>query len=132
MKQPSQQPPANYQWWVMAIVMIGTMMAALDMSIVNVSIPAIMADFGSNVDDIEWVVTGYMIAFATLTPLTAWLRDRIGYRILFITSLFVFTFGSVLCGAAWDVPSLVTARVIQALGGGAISPTRYGYDYRGL
>jgi DHA2 family multidrug resistance protein len=123
MKQSSQQPPANYQWWVMAIVMIGTMMAALDTSIVNVSIPAIMADFGSNVDDIEWVVTGYMIAFATLMPLTAWLRDRIGYRILFVTSLFVFTFGSVLCGAAWDVPSLVTARVIQALGGGAISPT---------
>ena len=63
----------SYKWIVMGIVMIGTMMATLDSSIVNVSIPAIMADFGANIDEIEWVLTGYMIAFATLMPLTAWL-----------------------------------------------------------
>ncbi|HPV99114.1 MAG TPA: DHA2 family efflux MFS transporter permease subunit [Spirochaetota bacterium] len=113
----------SYKWIVMGIVMIGTMMATLDSSIVNVSIPAIMADFGANIDEIEWVLTGYMIAFATLMPLTAWLRDRMGYKALFIGSLFVFTAGSLLCGAAWNTESLVAARVIQALGGGAISPT---------
>lgn len=113
----------GYKWWVMGIVMIGTLMAMLDNSIVNVSIPAIMADFGASVDDIEWIVTGYMIAFATLMPLTAWLRDRIGYKTLFGASLAVFTVGSLLCGAAWNLPSLICARVIQALGGGAIAPT---------
>lgn len=114
---------ARYKWELLGIVMLGTMMAALDSSIVNISLPNIMADFGSTLDDIEWVITGYMLAFATLMPLTAWLRDRIGHRALYLWSLVVFTIGSVLCGLAWDIPSLVVARVIQALGGGAITPT---------
>ena len=117
----SQNP--DYKWWVLGIVMIGTLMGALDSSIVNVSIPRIMADFGSSVDDIEWVVTGYMLAFSTLMPLTAWFRDRVGHKSLYIASLFVFTLGSVLCGFAWNLPSLIVARVIQAFGGGAITPT---------
>jgi EmrB/QacA subfamily drug resistance transporter len=115
--------PHNYKWRVMAIVMIGTLMSALDSSIVNVSLPAMMADFGAGIDDIEWVVTAYMIAFATLMPLTGWFRDRIGYKNLFLASLAVFTIGSLLCGVAWNLPSLLGARVIQALGGGAITPT---------
>ena len=115
--------PHNYRWFVMGIVMIGTMMATLDSSIVNVSIPAIMADFGANVDDVEWVLTGYMIAFACLMPLTAWIRDHIGYKTLYMGSLFVFTLGSLMCGAAWNLQSLIGARIIQALGGGAITPT---------
>ena len=119
----TQEKPHNYKWIVMGIVMAGTLMATLDSSIVNVSIPAIMADFGVSVDDIEWVITGYMIAFATLMPLTAWFRNRIGYKSLYIMSLIVFTSGSLLCGVAWNLPSLIMARVIQALGGGAITPT---------
>jgi DHA2 family multidrug resistance protein len=103
--------------------MIGTLMSALDQSIVNVSLPEIMADFGSTIEDIEWVITGYMLAFATLMPLTAWLREHIGYKKLFLASLLVFTGGSLLCGLAWNLPALVAARVIQALGGGAITPT---------
>lgn len=114
---------SNYKWQVLGIVMIGTLMSALDASIVNVSIPAIMADFGSGLDDIEWVVTSYMLAFASLMPLTAWLRDRVGHKQLYIASLIVFTVGSVLCGAAWNLPTMIIARVIQAIGGGAITPT---------
>src|SRR4051812_3448395 len=100
--------------------MIGTLMSAIDASIVNVSIPAIMADFGSSLEDIEWVITSYMLAFAVLMPLTAWLRDRVGHKWLYTASLIVFTTGSVLCGLAWNLPTLVIARVIQAIGGGAI------------
>jgi DHA2 family multidrug resistance protein len=112
-----------YKWQVLGIVMVGTLMSALDSSIVNVSIPAIMADFGANLDDIEWVITSYMLAFAALMPLTAWLRDRIGHKSLYIASLFVFTAGSLFCGLAWNLPSMIAARVIQAIGGGAITPT---------
>ncbi|HNX24075.1 MAG TPA: DHA2 family efflux MFS transporter permease subunit [Spirochaetota bacterium] len=119
----NQVQPLNYKWIVMGIVMAGTLMASLDSSIVNVSIPAIMADFGASVDEIEWVITGYMIAFATLMPLTTWFRNIIGYRKLYIISVIVFTAGSLLCGLAWNLPSLIVARVIQALGGGAITPT---------
>ncbi len=116
-------PNPNYKWIVLTIVMIGMIMAMLDLSIVNVSIPKIMADFGSNVADIEWVVTAYMLAFAVLMPLTAWFRDRVGHKFLFTVSLLVFTVGSLLCGMAWNIPSLIAARVIQALGGGAMNPT---------
>ena len=113
----------NYKWVVMVIVMVGMIMAMLDSSIVNVSIPAIMADFGSNITDIEWVVTAYVLAFAVLMPLTAWLRDRVGHKLLYSASLLVFTGGSLLCGLAWNLPTLIAARVIQALGGGAMNPT---------
>ena len=112
----------KYAWEVLVIVMIGTLMSALDTSIVNVSLPAIMADFGVGVDDIEWVVTGYMLSFATLMPLTSWLKERIGTKQLYIWSLVIFTLGSVLCGVAWNLPTLISARVIQALGGGALTP----------
>ena len=97
-------------------------MGALDTSIVNVSLPSMMADFGANIKQIEWVITAYMLAFAVLMPLTSWLRDRIGARWLYTGSLILFTAGSVLCGMAWNVPSLIFARVIQALGGGPINP----------
>ena len=117
---PSEE---KYAWEVLGVVMLGTLMAALDSSIVNVSLPAIMADFGSSLDEIEWVITGYMLAFATLMPLTAWFRDRVGHKGLYIGSLAIFTAGSVLCGMAWNLPTLVFARVLQALGGGALTPT---------
>ena len=120
-KFPSPYP--GYKWTVMVIVMLGMIMAMIDSSIVNVSIPTIMADFGANVADIEWVVTAYMLAFAVLMPLTAWLRDRIGHKILYTFSLGLFTLGSLLCGLAWNIPSLIAARVVQALGGGAMGPT---------
>src|SRR5471030_202819 len=123
MTESSSAQTERYKWQVLGIVMIGTLMSALDSSIVNVSIPAIMADFGSSLDDIEWVVTSYMLAFAALMPLTAWLRDRIGHKSLYVLSLAVFTAGSLLCGLAWNLPMLIVARVIQAIGGGAITPT---------
>ena len=116
-------PYPNYKWVVMGIVMIGMVMSTLDSSIVNVSIPTIMANFGSNIADIEWVVTAYMLAFAVLMPLTAWLRDRIGHKLLFTSSLVIFILGSLLCGLAVNIPTLICARIIQALGGGAMTPT---------
>lgn len=113
----------NYKWVLLSIALLGSFMATLDASIVNVSLPAIMADFGASVDQIEWVVTGYMLTFASLISLTGWLRDRVGSKKLFTASLVVFTTGSVLCGMSWNLPSLIAARVLQAAGGGAINPT---------
>ncbi len=118
---PPQDP--GYRWQVLGVVMIGTIMSALDSSIVNVCLPNMMASFGASVDDIEWVITGYMLGFSTFMPLTAWLRERIGHRSLYLLSLGIFTAGSVLCGTAWSLPALIAARVLQAFGGGALTPT---------
>jgi DHA2 family multidrug resistance protein len=120
---PPAPPDAGYRWKVLGVVMIGTVMSSLDSSIVNVCLPSMMSSFGASVDEIEWVITGYMLGFSTFMPLTVWLRDRLGHRTLFLVSLAVFTAGSVLCGIAWSLPVLVVARLIQAFGGGAITPT---------
>jgi DHA2 family multidrug resistance protein len=113
----------NHKWAVLGVVVLGSFMAILDNNIVNVALPKMMANFGATVDQIEWVVTGYMIAFAISMPLTAWLREVSGLKKVFIACLALFCFGSALCGLAWGKDSLIAFRVIQAIGGGAMTPT---------
>jgi len=107
---------------VVVTLMIGTLMAALDMSVVNVSIPAMMEQFHSTVSQIELVVSSYMIGFVIVMPMTDWLKNRLGYYKLYLYCLIVFIIGSLLCGIAWSLPILVAARIVQAFGGGALTP----------
>jgi MFS transporter, DHA2 family, multidrug resistance protein len=121
----NSSPPCeqtNNKWAVLSVVILGSFMAILDNNIVNVALPKIMANFGATVDQIEWVVTGYMIAFAISMPATNWLQQNFGLKKVFIASLGIFCFGSALCGMAWDKDSIIAFRVIQALGGGALMP----------
>ena len=111
------------KWSVLCVVILGTFMAILDSNIVNVALPKMMANFSATVDQIEWVVTAYMIAFAISMPATGWLQSRLGLKDVFIASLVLFVFGSVLCGLAWDKDSMIAFRIIQAAGGGAMMPT---------
>lgn len=108
---------------ILLTLMLGTSMAAIDSSIVNVSLPVIRQQFHADVDEVEWVITAYMIAFCLFIPLISWLKIRVGYFYLFIGSVAVFTLGSLLCSLSPSLTFLVGARVIQAIGGGAISPT---------
>lgn len=112
-----------YKWEVLILAILGTFMAILDSSIVNVALSHLMVTFSANLEQIEWVSTGYMLAFAILMPATTWLRDAIGLRNAFALALLVFTIGSALCGLAWSLDSLIFFRVIQAVGGGALMPT---------
>jgi DHA2 family multidrug resistance protein len=109
--------------WVLITLMMGTSMAAIDSSIVNVSLPVIRNEFKVGIDDVEWVVTAYMVSFCLFIPLINWLKRRVGYYNLFLISVGVFTVGSLLCSLSGSLGMLVVARVIQASGGGAISPT---------
>lgn len=108
---------------VLITLMLGTSMAAIDSSIVNVSLPVIRKEFNVNLDEVEWVITAYMISFTLFIPLITWLKNKIGYFYLFIGSVVVFTIGSLLCSLSHNLILLVAARVIQASGGGAITPT---------
>ena len=71
----------------------------------------------------QWVVTGYMLALAAVIPVTGWAARRVGTRRLYLASLVLFTFGSMLCGLAWSIDSLIVFRVLQGLGGGMLMPT---------
>ncbi len=104
-------------------VMCAAMMAVLDISIVNVALNDIRASFGTPIDQIAWVSTGYMMANVVVIPMTGWFQRKFGYRRYFVASILVFGAASVLCGTAWNLPSLVAFRVLQGLGGGAIMPT---------
>ncbi len=111
------------KWSVLIVVILSSFMAILDNTIVNVALPKIMANFGTTVDQIEWVVTGFMIAFAISMPATSWLREVMGLKKVFMGSLVLFVLGSALCGAAWGKDSLIIFRILQAIGGGAMMPT---------
>jgi DHA2 family multidrug resistance protein len=104
-------------------VMCAALMAMLDISIVNVALTDIRASFGTPLDQIGWVSTGYMMANVVVIPMTGWLQRRFGYRRYFAGSILLFTAASALCGTAWSLPSLVAFRVLQGVGGGAIIPT---------
>jgi len=112
----------SYKWFLLANVMLGTFMAVLDATIVNVGLPKIMASFGVGLDKIEWVVTAYMLAMAVALPTSGWLADKFGYKRLYFIGLFLFTLGSMLCGRSSDENMLIAARVIQGLGAGTIQP----------
>jgi len=105
------------------VVMAAALMAMIDISIVNVALSDIRASFGTPIDQIGWVSTGYMMANIVVIPMTGWLQRRFGFRRYFATSVFLFTIASALCGLAWNLPSLVLFRVLQGMGGGAIIPT---------
>ncbi len=112
----------SYKWWILANVMIGTFMAVLDSTIVNVGLPKIMASFGVGIDKIEWVITAYMLALAVALPTSGWLSDRFGYKRMYFMGMLLFTIGSFLCGISGNENLLIISRVIQGLGAGTIMP----------
>lgn len=108
---------------LLVTLMIGTSMAAIDSSIVNVSLPVIQREFGVQLDAVALVVTTYMITYSLFIPLTSWLKNRIGYYKLYLFSISLFVVGSLLCSLSDSLTFLILARVVQAMGGGAIAPT---------
>lgn len=112
----------RYMWLALGVVIVGTFMSILDSSIVNVAVPKMMTIFGASTDQIEWVVTGYMLTMSIIIPLTGYLGERFGLKKLYIFALSVFTVGSALCGLASSTETMIAARVVQAIGGGMIMP----------
>ncbi len=112
----------SYRWFVLAVVMIGTFMAVLDVTIVNVGLTKMMAAFGVSVDKIEWVLTAYLLVFAVVLPSSGWIADHLGYKKSYLLGLFLFTFGSLLCSVSGDENMLIIFRVIQGAGAGFIMP----------
>jgi MFS transporter, DHA2 family, multidrug resistance protein len=108
---------------ITVVVMTAALMAMIDITIVNVALNDIRASFGTPIDQIGWVSTGYMMANIVVIPMTGWFQRRFGYRRYFAGSIALFTTASLLCGLAWNLPSLVIFRALQGLGGGAIIPT---------
>ena len=127
-KRPGHQPAeainpqdAAHKWVVAATVMIGTIMAVLDSSIINVALPSMSGTLAVGIEEIAWVVTGYILAQVIVMPITALLSERFGRKNFYVFCIGLFTVASMLCGLARTLPLMVVFRVLQGFGGGAIT-----------
>ncbi|QSQ28275.1 DHA2 family efflux MFS transporter permease subunit [Pyxidicoccus parkwayensis] len=111
------------KWLVTLSVTFGTLMGAIDSSIVNVAMPQLRGAVGATVQEITWTTTGFVIATVMVMPLTGFLGRLFGQKRVYLGCLLLFVAGSFLCGLAWNLPSLVFFRFIQGLGAGALQPT---------
>ncbi len=106
----------------LVFVLMGIMLHTIDTTIANVALPHIQGSLSATIDQISWVITGYIVAAAVATPAVAWLSARIGVRTVMLVSVVGFTFSSVLCGLAITLQDLVLYRVLQGLSGAALIP----------
>ncbi|MHB1626791.1 MAG: DHA2 family efflux MFS transporter permease subunit [Bacilli bacterium] len=103
-------------------VVLGVFMAILDTTVVNVAIPKMMSVFNATQNQIQWVITAYLLVTGMLTPVSGYLGDRFGQKRVYLIALTIFTAGSALCGLAWSTDVLILFRVIQAVGGAMLMP----------
>ncbi len=109
------------------VVASGMMLSVVNVSIVNIALPAMAADLGVDVPGISWVVTGFLVTQATLLALAGRAGDLYGRRRVFVAGVLVLCAGSVLCALAPTAPALVAFRIVQAVGACAMAPTAYAY-----
>jgi hypothetical protein len=114
--------PPRSSGWILAILLVGTFMTSLDVTIVNVAAPAIQADLGLSGAVLQLVVNGYSVALASLIIVAARLGDDRGHRRLFLAGLAGFTGASLLCGVSWSPEVLVAARIAQGAAAAAMVP----------
>lgn len=108
--------------FLMVVLAMANFMQVLDLSIANVSLPAITGDLGAAPSQGAWVITSFSVANAIMVPLTGWIADRNGQVRTFVQATIVFTLASLLCGLAWSLPSLIAFRVLQGAAGGLMIP----------
>lgn len=125
---PTREPAADQRgidrelYRLAIVVLLGAIMTILDTTIVNVAVTTLGKDFDTSLSSIQWVMTGYTLALSMAIPLTGWSVRRFGARTMWLTSLALFISGSLLCGLAWSVPSLIAFRILQGVGGGMLMP----------
>ncbi|WP_228001353.1 MDR family MFS transporter [Nocardia australiensis] len=104
------------------VVVLGAVMTILDTTITSVAVNTLGAQFHTSLSAIQWVLTGYTLALSASIPLSGWATVRFGPKTMWIVSLLLFITGSVLCGMAWNISSLIAFRVLQGFGAGMILP----------
>jgi EmrB/QacA subfamily drug resistance transporter len=112
----------RHVWVVCGVVIVGMIMSILDTTIVNVALHTLSHDLHSPLSQVQWVITGYLLALAAVIPVSGWAARRFGAKQVYMVSLVLFTAGSGLCGLSSSTTSLVVFRVMQGLGGGMIMP----------
>lgn len=111
-----------YKWQVTIAVSLGMFMSLMDFTIVNVTIPQMQNTFGASIHDVQWIVTIYMLTQAAVIPTAPYLSAKFGEKRTYLWTLIAFLLGSLLCGFAWNLPTLILFRLVQGIGGGILLP----------
>jgi EmrB/QacA subfamily drug resistance transporter len=112
----------RHVWVISGVVILGMIMSILDTTIVNVALDTLSKDLHSSISEVQWVVTGYLLALAAVMPVSGWMARRFGAKRVYLVSLALFTLGSIACGLSSTLVALVVFRVLQGIGGGMIMP----------
>ena len=120
---PQDSNNQNLRWWVLLTVIIGTLLGRLDQTVVNLALPDIISDFGITVNTAGWIATAYILANAVFVPIWGKLGDTIGRKLVYILGFAIFIISSVLAALAWNFPSMIIFRVLQAIASSADYPT---------
>lgn len=108
--------------WVVTVTVMGSSIAMLTGTVVNVALPTMGRDLGADVADLQWIVNGYMLALASLILIGGSLGDRYGRRRLYVVGVIWFVAASILCALAPTAGWLIAFRVLQGVGGALLTP----------
>src|SRR5918992_5956426 len=108
--------------WILGVTVLGSSIAFLEATVVNVALPELGRDLGADVAGLQWTINGYLITLASLILLGGSLGDRYGRRRVFEVGVVWFTAASALCAVAPNIEVLVAARVVQGIGGALLTP----------
>jgi len=119
----SQTYPDPFSRFLITVpAMLASTMVAVDITIANVALPHMQSSLSASSDQIIWVLTSYLIAGAIATPLSGWLANRFGRKVVMAASVAGFTLASALCGAANDLSTILLARALQGASGASLIP----------
>jgi DHA2 family multidrug resistance protein len=123
---PMAEPPqraALSDWLAVGAGTLGALMALVDVSIVNASLPTIQGEIGATPSEGTWIGTAYLVAEIVVIPLVAWLERLLGLRRLLLGAALLFTLFSVICGLSTNLGTMIFGRIGQGLAGGVLIPT---------
>src|SRR5277367_649566 len=113
---------AGARTWILVATILGSSMAFIDGTVVNVALPAIQANFHATVVDVQWVVESYGLFLGALILVGGSLGDLFGRRLIFLMGVVIFTVASMCCGVAASIYQLIIARSIQGVGAALLVP----------
>jgi EmrB/QacA subfamily drug resistance transporter len=117
----------RWRWFALVVVASGMMLSVVNVSIVNIALPAMADDLDVDVASVGWVVSGFLITQATMLPTSGRAGDLFGRRRVFLAGIALVCVSSVLCAVAWDIRSLIAFRVLQGVGASTLAPTAFSY-----
>lgn len=113
---PDGRQSPRHRGWILVATILGSSLAFVDGTVVNVALPALQRELGATAVDVQWVVESYALIFAALLLVGGSLGDRFGRRRVYAIGIAIFTGASLLCATAGSVRALVLARALQGLG----------------